>query len=153
MTATVYSDANAASASGAMNVIRISPGDARPGASSFVDRGSMFSTGPDTGTWSIKDIMKQEGAVPAHEFVHLLGVPNADVPNRLATGVGDQRSSYASYDDYHWIFDRAIDRHREQSRLPNAVPVAIMNKAPAGNGLSRPQNFTSKQILRAYSMF
>jgi hypothetical protein len=153
VTSTVYSDAKAANASGAMNVIRISPSDAHPGGSSFVDPGSLLDTGPDTGTWSIKDILSPQGAVPAHEFVHLLGVSNADVPNRLATGIGAQRSSYATYDDYHWIFDQAIDRHREWSRLPNAVPLAILNKAPAGNGFNAPQSFTSKQILRAFRMF
>lgn len=48
----------AATKSGAMNVIKISAGDALPGeGSSVVNRGSILGRGPDTGTWSIKDIL------------------------------------------------------------------------------------------------
>jgi hypothetical protein len=153
VTATVYSSEKAAIESGAMNVVQITAGDALPGvASSFVDP-RRTSNEYDTGAWSIKDILRPDGSIPAHEFVHLLGVPNQNKPNSLANGYDDQRAAYATYDDYHWIFDGPIDRHRSQSRLPNPVPLAIMNKAPAANGFGAPRNHLSKQTLRASRRF
>jgi len=148
VTASVYSSEQEAINSGSMNVIRVSEGDASPIGSSIVDR-SDWRKAYDTATWSIQDILRTDVETPAHEFVHLLGVQNQDASNHLSTGFEERRASRATSEDYHWIFDRAIDRHRNLSRFPNPVPIGIMNRAPAGNGLGPPTSYRSKHRLRA----
>jgi len=64
---------DAATQSGAQNVIGLSNGPAGQGGDSFVNNRSL-SGGPDSGVWNYNDLSYSSG----HEFGHLLGVDDTD---------------------------------------------------------------------------
>ena len=101
--------------SGAQNVIGLSKGNAAPGVDSYVEKRSTFAaitgSGPDKGVWNI-DTLSQAGA--AHEFTHLLGVPNKPglVLSNVHAGFDPAIPTQATAKDLGWRIREAIRENK-----------------------------------------
>lgn len=139
----VYSSENAATNSGAQNVLEV----VGNGGANFVRPGSFLGR-PDTGQVSLDAGQK---GIAAHEFTHLLGVDDRYRGTFLSNTYASQRSfdMKATPYDFGWAFGGAINAHRAASRQPIPQGRQWETLNAGGPSWGPPRSHTSTRELKA----
>ncbi|MFN0110746.1 MAG: RHS repeat domain-containing protein [Blastocatellia bacterium] len=114
ITVKAHTSEQAATDSGAQNVIEIVNGDIdSDGTISNAGSGPFFAS-YDVGKWNMKEARNRTSP---HEFGHLMGVGHGDnIGRNVMTQGRSGPTSYASVNDYERAFGSAIASHRNSSR-------------------------------------
>jgi len=143
----VASSQEAATNSGAQNVIEMVNGPFMTPQGQAIGEVEGHLWGPDTGKFDIGSLGTN---MPQHEFGHLLGVGDRYEGDYLMNTLSPLPGKmFAGPEDMQWTFGGEIKSHRDASRPLNPVPLGILNRAPAARGYGDPTSYTSVRELRA----